>query len=86
VEEDNLSGIIRGLRVDFMIIDDVQKPQCIFAQVLGNGSTKPAWLKAHFTSLHPTNVNDNNICSRFSNCAPRRSGGSFYFSKGVAQK
>ena len=40
--EDNLSRIICGLRVDFTITDDVQKPQCIFSsRVPGNGSMKP---------------------------------------------
>jgi len=29
VEETNLSKMIRGLRVDFIMTDDVQKPQCI---------------------------------------------------------
>jgi len=39
VEEDELSGIIHGLRVDFIIQDNVQKPQCIFfSKVPGSGS------------------------------------------------
>jgi len=45
VEEDNLSRIIGGLRVDFIITDDVQKPQCIFfSKVRGNVSMKPSSL------------------------------------------
>ena len=42
VEEDNWSRIIRGLQADFIMTDDVQKPQCIFfSKVPGNGSMKP---------------------------------------------
>ena len=42
VEEVNLSRTIRGLRIDFIIVDDVQKPQCVFcSKVPGNGSMKP---------------------------------------------
>jgi len=43
LEEDNLSWIIRGLRVDFITTDDVQKPQrTFFANLPGNSSMKPS--------------------------------------------
>jgi len=44
---------------DFIVTDDIQKPQCIFcSKVLGNGSMKPSILKARFTSCHSTHVHD----------------------------
>ena len=38
---------------DFIVTDDVQKPQCICcSKVLGNCSMNPLVLKVHFTSCH----------------------------------
>jgi len=45
--------MIRKLRIDFIITDDVYKPQCIFfSKVPDNGSMKPLFLYARFTLSH----------------------------------
>ena len=44
-------------RFEFVVTDDVQKPQCIFcSKVLGNGSMKLSVLKAHFSLSHSKHV------------------------------
>jgi len=66
-----ITRIISGLWVDFVVTDDVQKPHCVFySKVLGNGSTKPSILKAHFAPRHLTHLHDNYMslqtkCARF---------------------
>jgi len=61
VEEENLSRIIRGLQVDFIITDDVQKPLCSFyPKVLGSSSVKPSIVLARFTPSH-THVHHNHM-------------------------
>ena len=61
VEKDNLSGISYvDFGVDFIITDDVQKPQCIvFSKVSVDDSMNPQFCK--LASLRPTHVHDNHM-------------------------
>jgi len=70
---ENFSRIIHELRVDFIITDDVQKPQwAFFSKVPGNGSMKPSVCK--LASLHPTHIQDKHM-SLQTNCTQCRTVG-----------
>jgi len=81
--ESYVDKIIRGFRVDFIITDDVEIPQCIFFSKVpaGNGSMKPTILWAsRLASLQPTHVHDNHM-SLQTNCAQFRAVGTLTLSE-----